>query len=83
MAWNRFAAAARSAIAAGGWGVRPSRPTRGRAALVFPVEVVSTMEFDFFLRGVLFSRGTTEFDLGRLSRHASEGFLRFIFFKVT
>ena len=34
--------------AAGGWGVRPSRPTRGRAALVFPVEVVSTMEFDFF-----------------------------------
>ena len=37
----------------------------------------------FFLRGVLFSRGTTEFDLGRLSRHASEGFLRFIFFKVT
>ena len=67
----------------GGWlGRPPESPDAGARRTCIPRRSGLYNGIRFF-RGVLFSRGTTEFDLGRLSRHASEGFLRFIFFKVT
>ena len=66
----------------GGWlGRPPESPDAGACRTCIPRRSGLYNGIRFFFRGVLFSRGTTEFDLGRLSRHASEGFLRFIFLR--
>jgi len=63
----------------GGWlGRPPESPDAGACRTCIPRRSGLYNGIRFF-RGVLFSRGTTEFDLGRLFRHASEGFLRFFF----